>query len=386
MPVLSPEQELFAATVARVAEERIAPIGARMEEDNRFPHDLIDLYRELGWLSLMTPEKYGGAEAGATEWVILAENIARVNAAAAQMFENFGPAIPLRFLGSEEQRDRLFPLLDDRIGCFAATEPEAGSDLAGIRTHAVDKGGSYLINGEKCFITNGGAANFFALVATVEPGSGWSGLRLFMVDGVESPGVSVIREEEKMGLRGSSLAALSFENVEVPAENMIGGETGLRAAQQLLDFARPNVAGMACGLARGAMEYALAYTLERRAFGKPVYEFQGVSFPIADMAIRIEAGRELAYKAAAEVDAGGPRASELASMAKVFCTDTAMAVTTDAVQCLGGHGYLKAHPVERMMRDAKVMQIYIGTNQIQRMLVSEALARRVRANGAGAAR
>jgi alkylation response protein AidB-like acyl-CoA dehydrogenase len=383
MPVLSPEQELFAETVTRVAEERIAPIGARMEEDNKFPHDLIDLYRELGWLSLMTPEKYGGAGAGSTEWVILAENIARVNAAAAQMFENFGPAIPLRFLGTPEQQDRLFPLLEHRIGCFAATEPEAGSDLGAVRTHAVDKGGSYLINGEKCFITNGSAANFFALVASVEPGSGWSGLRLFMVDALESPGVSVIREEEKMGLRGSSLAALSFENVEVPAENMIGGETGLRAAQQLLDFARPNVAGMACGLARGAMEYALAYTLERRAFGRPVYEFQGVSFPIADMAIRIEAGRELAYKAAAEVDAGGPRASELASMAKVFCTDTAMAVTTDAVQCLGGHGYLKAHPVERMMRDAKVMQIYIGTNQIQRMLVAEALARRVPTGASG---
>ncbi len=378
MPVLSPEQELFAETVRRVAEERIAPIGARMEEDDRFPHDLVDLYRELGWLSLMTPEKYGGAGAGSTEWVILAENIARVNAAAAQMFENFGPAIPLRFLGSPEQQDRLFPVLENRIGCFAATEPEAGSDLGAIRTHAVDKGGSYLINGEKCFITNGGVANFFALVASVEPGSGWSGLRLFMVDALESPGVRVIREEQKMGLRGSSLAALSFENVEVPAENMIGGETGLRAAQQLLDFARPNVAGMACGLARGAMDYALAYTLERRAFGRPVYEFQGVSFPIADMAIRIEAGRELAYRAAAEVDAGGPRASELASMAKVFCTDTAMAVTIDAVQCLGGHGYLKAHPVERMMRDAKVMQIYIGTNQIQRVLVSEALARRAR--------
>ena len=380
MPVLSPEQELFAETVTRVAEERIAPIGARMEEDNRFPHDLIDLYRELGWLSLMTPQKYGGAGAGSTEWVILAENIARVNAAAAQMFENFGPAIPLRFLGTEEQQDRLFPILEHRIGCFAATEPEAGSDLAGIRTHAVDKGGAYLINGEKCFITNGGVANFFAVVATVEPGTGWAGLRLFMVDAVESPGVSVIREEQKMGLRGSSLAALSFENVEVPADNMIGGETGLRAAQKLLDFARPNVAGMACGLAAAAMEYALAYTLERHAFGQPVYEFQGVSFPIADMAIRIEAGRELAYKAAQAVDAGDPRAGELASMAKVFCTDTAMAVTTDAVQCLGGHGYLKAHPVERMMRDAKVMQIYIGTNQIQRMLVSEALARRARRN------
>jgi alkylation response protein AidB-like acyl-CoA dehydrogenase len=377
MPTLTPEQELFAETVARVAEERIAPIGARMEEEDKFPHDLLDLYRELGWLSLMTPEKYGGAEAGSTEWVILAEGIARVNAAAAQMFENFGPAIPLRFLGTPEQQDRLFPLLDERIGCFAATEPEAGSDLGGIRTHAVDKGGFFLINGQKCFITNGGHANFFALVATVEPGSGWAGLRMFMVDALESPGVSVLREERKMGLRGSSLAALAFENVEVPAENMIGGDTGMRAAQRLLDFARPNVAGMACGLAAAAMEYALAYTLERRAFGKSVYEFQGVSFPIADMAIRIEAGRELAYKAAQAVDSGDPRASELASMAKVFCTDTAMAVTTDAVQCLGGHGYLKDHPVERMMRDAKVMQIYIGTNQIQRMLISEALARRV---------
>ncbi|MGH9286644.1 MAG: acyl-CoA dehydrogenase family protein, partial [Acidimicrobiales bacterium] len=217
-----------------------------------------------------------------------------------------------------------------------------------------------------------------ALVATVEPGSGWRGLRMLMVDALESPGVSVLREERKMGLRGSSLAALAFENVEVPAENMIGGDTGLRAAQRLLDFARPNVAGMACGLAAAAMEYALSYTLERHAFGQRVFDFQGVSFPIADMAIRIEAGRELAYKAAQAVDSGDPRASELASMAKVFCTDTAMAVTTDAVQCLGGHGYLKDHPVERMMRDAKVMQIYIGTNQIQRMLIAEALARRVR--------
>jgi len=377
VPVLTAEQELFAETVRRVAQERIAPIAARMEEEDRFPHDLMDLYRECGWLSLMTPARYGGSEAGSTEWVILSEEISRVSTAAAQMFENFGPAIPLRMLGTAEQQDRLFPLLEDRIGCFAATEPQAGSDLAGIRTHAVDKGGSYLINGEKCFITNGGVANFFALVTTVEPGSGWTGLRLFMVDALESPGVSVLREERKMGLRGSSLAALAFDNVEVPAENMIGGETGLRAARRVFDFARPPVAAMACGLAAAAMEYSLAYTLERRAFGQRVFDFQGVSFPIADMAIRIEAGRELTYEAAAEVDREGPRASELASMAKVFCTDTAMAVATDAVQCLGGHGYLKDHPLERMMRDAKVLQIYIGTNQIQRMLVAEALARRI---------
>jgi alkylation response protein AidB-like acyl-CoA dehydrogenase len=286
--------------------------------------------------------------------------------------------IPLRFLGTQEQQDRLFPVLSQRIGCFAATEPEAGSDLGGIRTHAVDKGGSYVINGTKQFITNGAVANFFAVLATVDPGSGPAGIRMFMVDAEESPGVTLLREERKMGLRGSSLGALAFENVEVPADNMIGGERGFRAAQRLLDFARPNIAGMAMGLAAGAMEYALGYTLEREQFGRPVFDFQGVSFMIADMAMRIEAGRELAYAAAAAVDRGDSRATELAAMAKVFCSDTCMQVTTDAVQCLGGAGYLKDHPVERMMRDAKVLQIYIGTNQVQRMILSRALAQRAR--------
>jgi len=334
--------------------------------------ELFDLYRGLGWLDLMTPTRFGGAEAGATEWVILAEEVAKVSTAAAQCFENFGPVIPLRMFGTEEQQARLFPVLSERIGCFAATEPEAGSDLASLKTHAVDKGGSYVINGAKQYITNGAVANFFALLATVDPGSGAAGLRMFLVDAKESPGVSVLREERKMGLRGSSLAALAFDDVEVPAENMIEG--GFLAAQSLLDFARPNVAGMAMGLASAAMEYALAYTLERRQFGRPVYEFQGVSFMIADMAARIEAGRELAYAAAAEVDRKGPRATELASMAKFFCTDACMQVTTDAVQCLGGAGYMKDHPAELMMRDAKVLQIYIGTNQIQRMILSRELA------------
>jgi alkylation response protein AidB-like acyl-CoA dehydrogenase len=372
MPVLTEEQQQWAETVRRVGRDRVAPLGARMEEEDRLPMELLDLYRELGWLDLMTPVRFGGAEAGSTEWVILAEEVARVSTAAAQCFENFGPAVSLRICGSEEQQARLFPVLSDRIGCFAATEPEAGSDLASLKTHAVDKGGSYLINGTKQFITNGAVANFFALMATVDPGSGASGLRMFLVDAKESSGVSVLREERKMGLRGSSLAALAFDNVEVPAENMIEG--GFRAAQSLLNFARPNVAGMAMGLASAAMEYALDYTLDRRQFGRPVYEFQGVSFMIADMAARIEAGRELAYAAAAEVDRHGPRSTELASMAKFFCTDVCMRVTTDAVQCLGGAGYMKEHPVERMMRDAKVLQIYIGTNQIQRMILSRELA------------
>jgi len=374
MPVLTEEQQQWAETVRRVAQDRIAPLGVRMEEEDRLPMELFDLYRELGWLDLMTPTRFGGSEAGTTEWAILAEEVARVSTAAAQCFENFGPAIPLRMFGTEEQQVRLFPVLSQGIGCFAATEPEAGSDLGSLKTHAVDKGGSYVINGTKQFITNGAVANVFALLATVDPGSGPAGLRMFLIDAMESPGVSVIREERKMGLRGSSLAALAFDDVEVPAENMILGEGGFRAAQALLDFARPSVAGMAMGLASAAMEYALDYTLDRRQFGRPVYEFQGVSFMIADMAARVEAGRELAYAAAAEVDRSGPRATELASMAKFFCTDVCMQVTTDAVQCLGGAGYMKDHPVERMMRDAKVLQIYIGTNQVQRMILSRALA------------
>ena len=378
MPHLSPEQEAFADTVARVAAERIAPIGARMEADDEFPHDLLALYREQGWLSILTPSAHGGAGAGSTEWVILAENIARHSTAACQLFQHFGAVMVLRFAGTPDQQQRLFPVVEERISCLASTEPEAGSDLGAIRTHAVDKGGSFVVNGTKCFITNGDVSDIYTTLVTVEPGSGPAGVRLLLIDGRESPGVSVTGREKKMGLRGSTIVSLAFDDVDVPAENMIGGDRGFAALMGMFDFARPNVAAQGVGLATAAMEYALGYTLERRAFGRPVYDFQGVSFMIADMAISIEAARELVYAAAAEIDRGGPRAGELAAMAKTFCTDTAMAVATDAVQCLGGHGYLADHPVERMMRDAKVLQIYEGTNQIQRLILSRILAARMK--------
>jgi len=381
VPTLTAEQELFAETVRRVAAERVAPIGARMEADDEFPHDLLDLYREQGWLSLLTPSAHGGAGAGSTEWVIMAEAIARHSTAACQLFQHFGAVMVLRFAGTAEQQERLFPVVEERVSCLASTEPEAGSDLGAIRTHAVDKGGCYLVNGTKCFITNGDVSDVYTTLVTVEPGSGPAGVRLLLVDGRESPGVSVTGRERKMGLRGSTIVTLSFDDVEVPAGNMIGGDRGFAALMAMFDFARPNVAAQGVGLATGAMEYALGYTLERRAFGRPVYEFQGVSFMIADMAIRIEAARELVYAAAAEIDRGGPRAGELAAMAKTFCTDTAMAVATDAVQCLGGHGYLADHPVERMMRDAKVLQIYEGTNQIQRLILSRLLAAKLHGGG-----
>jgi alkylation response protein AidB-like acyl-CoA dehydrogenase len=392
VPHLSPEQEALAGVAAQVAAGRIAPIGARMEADDEFPHDLLALYRELGWLSILTPEEFGGAGAGSTEWVILAENVARHSTAACQLFQHFAAVMALRFAGTPEQQARLFPVVEERISCLAGTEPEAGSDLGAIRTHAVDKGGSFVVNGAKCFITNGDVSDIYTTLVTVEPGSGPAGVRLLLIDGRESPGVSVTGRERKMGLRGSTIVNLAFDDVEVPAENMIGGERGFAALMGMFDFARPNVAAQGVGLATGAMEYALGYTLERRAFSRPVFgpggsgvspgDNQGVSFMIADMAIGIEAARELVYAAAAEIDRGGPRAGELAAMAKTFCTDTAMAVATDAVQCLGGHGYLADHPVERMMRDAKVLQIYEGTNQIQRLILSRALAGRVR----GAAR
>jgi alkylation response protein AidB-like acyl-CoA dehydrogenase len=306
--------------------------------------------------------------------VVLAENIARHSTAACQLFQHFGAVMVLRFAGTAEQQERLFPVVEERVSCLASTEAEAGSDLGAIRCHAADKGGSFVVNGEKCFITNGDVADVYTTLVTVQPGSGPAGIRLLLIDGRESPGVSVTARERKMGLRGSTIATLSFDDVEVPTGNMIGGERGFGALMAMFDFARPNVAAQGVGLATAAMEYALGYTLERRAFGRPVYEFQGVSFMIADMAIRIEAARELVYAAAAEVDRGGPRAGELAAMAKTFCTDTAMAVASDAVQCLGQHGYLADHPVERMMRDAKVLQIYEGTNQIQRLILSRLLA------------
>ncbi len=376
MPTLTPEQQLFADTVRRVADEQIAPIGARMEATDEFPHDLLQLYRDQGWLSILTPAAHGGAEAGSTEWVILAEEISRVSTAACQLFQHFGAVLTLRFAGTPEQQERLFPRLEERVSCLASTEPEAGSDLGAIRTQAVDKGGYYVVNGAKCFITNGDVSDVYTTLVTVEPGSGPAGVRLLLIDGRESPGVTVTGRERKMGLRGSTIVGLSFENVEVPAENLIGGDLGFGALMAMFVFARPNVAAQGVGLATGAMEYALNYTLERKAFGRPVYEFQGVSFMIADMAIQIEAARELLYAAAAEIDRGGPRAAELSAMAKTLCTDTAMKVATDAVQCLGGHGYLADHPVERMMRDAKVLQIYEGTNQIQRVILSRLLAQR----------
>ena len=372
MTTFTPEQVALAETVRQIARENLVPYAERMERTNEFPHDLVAKYAEWGWLNLLIPEEFGGGGAGATEWVIMTEELSRISLAISSLLEGYGPVVMLRLFGTHEQKKRFFPVLEQGMGCFAGTEPGAGSDVAAIRTKAVDKGGYYVINGSKQFITNGGVADFIAILATLEPGAGSRAQRLFFVDRRKCPGIAVTREEEMIGIRGGSVAGLTLTDVEVPAEDMVEKEA-FKVFQVMMDYGRPSTAGAAVGVASAATDYALGYTLEREAFGQPVYDFQGVSFMIADMAIQVEAARQLAYRAAAEVDSDGPRKNEFSAMAKTFATDVAMKVTTDAVQCLGGAGLMKDYPVERMMRDVKALQILGGTNQVQRMILARAL-------------
>jgi len=370
------EQEDLARTVRAMADAKLRPVAQRIEESGEFPHDLVEQFAEWGWLSLLVPEEYGGTAAGATEWVIMTEELAKVSLAVCSLLEGYGPIMMLRLFGTEDQKKRFFPILQTGMACFAGTEPSAGSDIAAIRTKAVDKGGYYVLNGSKQFITNGGVANLIAVLATVDPDAGSKGQRVFFVDPRKTPGIAVTREEQLIGIRGGSVAGFTLTDVEVPVEDMLEAEA-FKAFQVMMDYGRPSTAGMAVGVSAAATEYALRYALDREAFGHPVYDFQGVSFMIADMAMQTEAARLLAYRAAAEVDADGPRKNELSAMAKTFATDVAMRVTTDAVQVLGGAGLTKDYPVERMMRDVKALQILGGTNQIQRMILARALKRRI---------
>jgi len=378
MTTLTDEQIDLGRTGREIGASKLAPIAQRMEDTGEFPHDLVEQFAEWGWLSLMIPEEYGGGGAGATEWVVMTEELSRVSLATCSLLEGYGPVVMLRMFADDRQKAKFFPVLAHGMGCFAGTEPGAGSDIAAIRTRALDKGGYYILNGAKQFITNGGVADFIAVLATVDPTAGHKGLRIFFLDRRQHPGIETTREERMIGIRGGSLAGLTFTDVEVPAEDMLDAPA-FKVFQAMMDFGRPSTAGMAVGVSSAAIELALGYTLEREAFGQPVFDFQGVSFMLADMAIQTEAARLLAYRAAYEVDTDGPRKSELSAMAKTFATDAAMKVTTDAVQCMGGAGLMKDYPAERMMRDVKALQILGGTNQVQRMMLARSMKRSARA-------
>lgn len=375
---LSEEQELFRDTVRRLAVERVLPRAAEIDRTGEFPWDIAKLFSEYGLIGVGMPEEFGGGGADLLTFCIAVEEVARVCATSSLIIaaQHLG-AMPILVGGTREQKARFIPDIASgkKLSAFALTEPEAGSDAGGTRTRAIKDGDTYRITGTKVFITNGGLAKTLVVFASTNPDAGVRGVSAFVVDG-ESSGLSVGRIEEKMGIRGSQTAMLNFDDVRVPAENLLEQEgNGFKIAMRTLDRTRPGIASQALGIAQGALDVTLEHLLQRRQFGRPLAEQEAIQFMLADMETQIEASRHLLYKAAEVVETAGfeavssPEVTRYSAMAKLMCSDTAMQVTTDAVQLFGGYGYVRDYPVERMMRDAKITQIYEGTNQIQRLVI-----------------
>ncbi len=364
--------------VRQMVDKEIRPIADEMDATDRFPADLVPVFGDMGLLQILVPESYGGPGGDVISACIAREEIARVSSACALLAgqSSIGLVLALLHFGTEEQRQYWLPLVAKgrTLGCVAITEPEAGSDVGSMRTRARRDGDSYIIDGQKCFITFGSVAHYALVFARTSGDKGFQGLSCFLVD-TKTPGFRVGRNDNKMGLNGVPNVELFFENMRVPAENMIGEEgKGFIAAMRILDMNRPTIGAQSVGLAQGALDFALAYASQRKQFGRPVAQFQGLQWMMADMAMQIEAARTLVYETAHRIDNGDfARLAEMSAMAKCFATDTAMKVTTDAVQLMGGAGYMKSSPVERMMRDAKIGQIYEGTNQIQRLVIARHL-------------
>ncbi len=371
------EFEDFRETIRRMAVERVAPRAQEIDEKAEYPRDIRELFASHDLMGLPFEERYGGTGTGTLMLNIAVEEIAKACASSALilMIQELG-TLPLNLFGTDEQKERFLPkcATGEWSPAFALSEPDAGSDPGGMRTKAVRDGDEWVIDGTKNWITNLGIADFYICFAVTDPAAGHSaGISAFVVE-ADRPGFSVGKLEKKMGIKGSPTGQPIFDNVRVPAENLIGEENaGFRVAMATLDRSRLGVAAQAVGLAQGATDYAAAYAKERQQFGKPIASFQGIQFKLADMESRTAAARELLYRAASKVDAGDADMGKHSAMAKLIASDTAMAVTTDAVQVLGGYGYVSEYPVERMMRDAKITQIYEGTNEIQRLVIARTL-------------
>jgi alkylation response protein AidB-like acyl-CoA dehydrogenase len=374
---LTEEQVFLRDTLRQLADERIAPRAAQIDRDAEFPEDIRQLLAAQDVLALPFPVEHGGVGADLLTICLAIEQLARACASSSLILivQELG-ALPILLAGTEEQKARFFPDLaaGRKLAAFALTEPEAGSDAASARTVAVHDGGDYLVTGTKRFISHGSIAGLITVFAVTDPEAPrHRRLSCFAVE-VPAEGFAVARVEHKMGIRGSPTAELTFDAVRVPSANRIGAEgDGFRIAMDTLDRSRPGVAAQAVGIAQGALDVATAYARERRQFGQRIGDFQMVAAMLADMDARTEAARQLLYTACAEIEAGGPDIARWSAMCKLVAGDAAMAVTTDAVQVLGGYGYIDEFPVERMMRDAKITQLYEGTQQIQRLIVARAL-------------
>jgi alkylation response protein AidB-like acyl-CoA dehydrogenase len=372
---LTPEQEALRKEIRKLAKEKVAPRAADIDRSGEYPWDMQKLLASQGLLGYAVPEEYGGSGADLLSCCIVGEELARICATTSLIFVVQKLAVyPIVIAGSEETKRKYLPAAarGDQLAAFCLTERESGSDAGATRTMARRDGDEYVISGQKCFITNGGLAKVHSVFCMTDPDKGYRGISAFCMG--ETAGLSTGKIEDKMGLRGAQVAELIFEDCRVPAENRLGEEgTGFVTAMKTLDNSRPLVGAQALGIAQGALECALDWARERQAFGKPIGTLQGIGFMLADMATEVEAARLLVYRAASMADEKDPGLAIFSAMSKMKASDTAMHVTTDAVQVMGGYGYMRDHPVERMMRDAKVTQIYEGTNQVQRLVISRAM-------------
>ncbi|HET8759412.1 MAG TPA: acyl-CoA dehydrogenase family protein [Solirubrobacteraceae bacterium] len=374
---LTDDQLEFRATIRQIVAERVAPRAAEIDAKAEYPWDIRKLFSEHDLLGLPFPEEYGGTGTGTLMLNIAIEEVARACASSALilMIQELG-TLPIRLFGSDELRQRFLPRCasGEWSPAFALSEPEAGSDPGGMITRAVRDGDEWVVNGTKNWITNLGVADFYVVFARTDADAGRSrGISAFVVE-ADRAGFSVGKLEHKLGIKGSPTGQPIFEDVRIPAANLIGEEgRGMHVALGTLDHSRLGVAAQAVGIAQGATDHAAAYARERRQFDRPIADFQGIQFKLADMETRTAAARELLYRACAKIDRGEPDSGKYSAMAKLFASDTAMAVTVEAVQVLGGYGYVTEYPVERYMRDAKITQIYEGTNEIQRLVIARAM-------------
>jgi alkylation response protein AidB-like acyl-CoA dehydrogenase len=380
---LTEEQREIRALVRDLARERVAPRAAEIDKSAEFPWDMVELLREHDLFGLPFDEEHGGTGTGALMVLVAIEELSKVCATTGLLLavQELG-SLGLKLAGTAEQKARWLPRLasGEWLGAYALTEAGSGSDSAAMRSEARREADEYVLNGAKRFITNAGVAELYTVFAKTDPAAGHAGISAFVVE-ASAPGFEVGRIEPKMGIKGSTTGEIFFNDCRIPADNLLGEEgDGFRIAMQILDRSRPGIGAQGLGLAQGATDYALEYAKSRETMGKPIAEHQLIAATLADMETKCEAARGLLYKCGQLIDEGadGADLTKISAMAKLYCTDVAMEVTTDAVQILGGYGYIQEYPVERMMRDAKITQIYEGTNQIQRLVIAREMVKEQR--------
>ncbi len=374
---LSEEQQMIKELAKKIAEEKMKPVREKYDENGEFPWEIVEALADADLCGLYIPEEYGGFGGGVLELCLCVEELCKIDGGIALCVAATALAtFPLLLFGTEEQKKKFLPDIASgkKIAAFAVTEANAGSDAAGIQTTARKEGDFYILNGTKCFITNGGEAEIYVIIAMTNKGKGARGASAFIVE-KDTPGFSFGKKENKMGIRASSTRELVFNECKIPKENLISREgQGFIITMKTFDASRPGVAAQALGIAAGALEDAVKYSRERIQFGRPICSFQAVQHMLADMATKVEAARALIYATARTIDNDPKaRATKCSAMSKLFASDVAMEVTTNAVQVYGGYGYMREYPMEKRMRDAKITQIYEGTNQIQRDEIALAL-------------